>query len=183
MPAIPSAAAKPPGAVTAAYLERAAMAYLERYASSGENLRRVLTRKVQRRCRERGEDAGPFLPLIDETLRKLATSGLVDDIRYAEGRVASLRRRGGSTRSIAAKLAAKGVDGEVAREAIAAHEGDDAEAARALARRRRLGPHRPRDREAYREKDIASLARAGFSLRVARAVVDGEEDEDASERL
>lgn len=180
MHATTPAAARP---VTAAYLERAAMAYLERYASSGENLRRVLERKVRRRCRERGEDPESFMPLIAETLRKLATSGLVDDVRYAEGRVASLRRRGGSTRAIAAKLAAKGVGREVAQDAIAAHEGDDVEAARALARRRRLGPHRSRDREAHRDKDVASLARAGFSLRVAKAVVDAEGDEDAPERL
>lgn len=159
------------------------MAYLERYASSSENLRRILERKIQRRCRERGEDPATFLPLIDETLRKLATSGILDDVRYAEGRVATLRRRGGSTRAIAAKLASKGVGAEVARDAIAGHEGDDVEAALALARRRRLGPHRIRDREAHREKDLASLARAGFSLRVARAVVDGESDGEAPERL
>jgi regulatory protein len=176
-------ATRPPRPVTPAYLERAAMAYLERYSSSGENLRRILTRKIQRRCRERGEDPEGFLPLIDDTLRKLATSGLVDDVRYAESRVATLRRRGGSTRAIAAKLASKGIGAEVARDAIAAHEGDDVEAARALARRRRLGPHRIRDRDAHRDKDIASLARAGFSLRVARAVVDGESDGGASERL
>ena len=49
---------KPPRKVTAAYLQRAAMSYLERYASSAENLRRVLRRKVDKRCRLRGEDLG-----------------------------------------------------------------------------------------------------------------------------
>src|SRR3712207_6913650 len=37
-------------------------------------------------------------------------SGLIDDARYAEARIATLRRRGGSRRAIEAKLAAKGVD-------------------------------------------------------------------------
>ena len=46
---------KPPRKVSEAYLQRAAMSYLERYASSAENLRRVLRRKVDKRCRLRGE--------------------------------------------------------------------------------------------------------------------------------
>ena len=48
---------KPPRQVTPAYLQRAALAYLERYASSAENLRRVLKRKVDKRCRLRGEES------------------------------------------------------------------------------------------------------------------------------
>ena len=59
-------------------------------------------------------------------------------------------------------------------------EEDDAaelEAARALARRRRLGPWRgPAERAARREKDLAALARAGFGLDLARQVIDADED-------
>src|SRR5215212_10555737 len=110
---------RPPGKVTAAYLERAALAYLERYASSAENLRRILTRKVERRCRLRGEEPEPFLALVDDAVRRSVESGLVDDRRYAEARAASLRRRGGSARLIRAKLAAKGVEREAAAAALA----------------------------------------------------------------
>ena len=48
------------------------------------------------------------------------------------------------------------------------------QAAHALARRRKLGPYRPGERSAYREKDLAALARAGFSFGIAREVIDGE---------
>jgi regulatory protein len=168
---------RPPGKVTAAYLERAALAYLERYASSAENLRRVLTRKVERRCRLRDEEPGPFMPLVETTVRRTVESGLVDDRRYAEARAASLRRRGGSARLIRAKLAAKGVEREAAAAALA-DDTDDAErvAAEALARRRRLGPYRTRDRAAHRDRDMAALARAGFPYGLARSVIDGEGD-------
>src|SRR3954471_5129270 len=112
-------APRPPGKVTAAYVERAALAYLERFASSADNLRRVLTRKVERRCRLREEEPEPFLPLVDDVVRLIVASGLVDDRRYAEARTASLRRRGGSAQLIVAKLAAKGVEREVAAAALA----------------------------------------------------------------
>ena len=173
------AAIRPPRPVSLAYLDRAALAYLERYASSSENLRRVLTRKIEKRCRLRGEDPAPFLPLVDEVVRRAIGGGYLDDQRYAEGRVAALRRRGGSTRGIAAKLRAKGVDPSAIGAALASHETDDAGAAWAFARRRRLVPYRTAERaerrgKDAREKDLAALMRAGFSYGLAKAVVDGD---------
>ena len=45
----------------------------------------------------------------------------------------------------------------------------------ALARRRRLGPWRSGpERAARRDRDLAALARAGFDLQTARAVIDAE---------
>lgn len=170
---------KPPRKVTLAYLQRAALAYLERYASSAENLRRVLKRKVDNRCRLRGEDPAEFLEMIDEVVAKSLRTGLIDDTRYAEARVATLRRRGGSARAIQAKLSAKGVDRTTIAAALEGGEEDDEEkAAHALARRRKLGPYRPGERAPYRDKDLAALARAGFRFDVARQVVDGEREED-----
>ncbi len=168
---------KPPRRVTPAYLQRAALAYLERYASSAENLRRVLRRKVDKRCRLRGEEPSEFYDMIDEVVAKSLSGGLIDDTRYAEARVASLRRRGGSARAIQAKLSAKGVDRATIAAALEGEDGDEEQAARAFARRRRLGPFRPGERAPYRDKDLAALARAGFRFDVARAIVDGEEPE------
>ena len=167
---------RPPGKVTAAYVERAALAYLERFASSAENLRRVLARKVERRCRLRGEAPEPFLALVGDVVARAIRTGLVDDRRFAEGRVATLRRRGGSARLIGAKLAAKGVDRTVIAAALADGAEPDADpefaAAQALARRRRLGPYRTGERAPSREKDLAALARAGFAYGIAKRVVD-----------
>ncbi len=101
-------------------------------------------------------------------------SGLVDDRRYAVGGVASLRRRGASARLIGAKLSSKGVSRDVAAGAIGNEADAEREAAWALARRRRLGPYRPRERQAFREKDLAAMARAGFGFALAKSVIDGE---------
>ncbi|MGF9758202.1 regulatory protein RecX [Microvirga sp. 0TCS3.31] len=169
---------KPPRKVTAAYLQRAAMSYLERYASSAENLRRVLRRKVDKRCRLRGEDPAEFHDMIDEVVAKSLKIGLIDDTRYAEARVATLRRRGGSARAIQAKLSAKGVDRGTIAAALEGEEGDEEQAARAFARRRKLGPFRPGERAPYRDKDLAAMARAGFRFDIARSVIEGERDEE-----
>lgn len=171
-------ARKPPRKVTPAYLQRAALAYLERYSSSAENLRRVLRRKVDKRCRLRGEDPAEFHEMIDEVVAKSLRSGLIDDTRYAQARVATLRRRGGSARAIQAKLSAKGVDRTTIAEALEGEEGDEKQAARAFARRRKLGPFRPGERAPYRDKDLAAMARAGFRFDVARDVIDQQSTED-----
>ncbi len=168
---------RPPRPVTSAYLERAALAYLERYASSADNLARVLRRKVEARCRLRGEDATEFLPRVEPVVARAVTAGLLDDSRYAAGRVATLRRRGGSARLIAAKLGAKGVERATIQAALADDPGDELTAAKALARRRRIGPFRSGERSAFREKDLAVLARAGFAFGIARQVVDAEAEE------
>ena len=166
-----------PKRISRPYLEYAALAYLERFSSSAENLRRVLMRKVERSCRHHGEDAGDYAGLVAEVVQRCAGAGLVDDRRYAEGRVASLRRRGGSARAIAAALDRKGVERDVVQAALAADETDDAAAAHAFARRRRIGPYRIGDRTAHREKDLAAFARAGFGYATARAVLDGQAED------
>ncbi|HZW47967.1 MAG TPA: regulatory protein RecX, partial [Microvirga sp.] len=56
-------------------------------------------------------------------------------------------------------------------------EDDEERAARAFARRRKLGPYRPGERVPYRDKDLAAMARAGFRFDVARSIIDGELDE------
>ncbi|MCJ2142458.1 RecX family transcriptional regulator [Methylobacterium sp. E-066] len=178
---------RPPGPVSAAWLQRVALYYLERYSASTEMLRRTLSRRVDKRARLRGEDPSAFAEMIAATVARAVSAGLVDDVRFADTRLATLRRRGTSSRGAAAKLAAKGVPRDVVeatmraeREAIPEAEAADIElqAARAYAKRRRLGTHRrPDTRELYRDRDLGALARAGFSYDLARRVVDADPDE------
>ncbi|QQP88639.1 RecX family transcriptional regulator [Skermanella sp. TT6] len=185
MPSIPGP--NPPGRrqqkpVTAQYLENAALYYLQRFASSSANLRRVLMGKVERSARAHGTDRAEGAALVEALIERYQRSGLLDDKAYAEAKAASLHRRGTSTRAIREKLSLKGVGGD---EIAAALESVDEEtpgdtelaAAVALARRRRLGPFRRTGREEHREKDMAALGRAGFGYQIARKVVDAEDPE------
>ncbi len=172
-----------PKPATPAYLERAALFYLERYASSAENLRRVLLRKVQRSARAHGTDPAEGAATVDALVARFARAGLLDDALYARGQALSLMRRGTSARGIRAKLAQRGVaEAEIAAAmAACAEEAGDPELAAALAyaRRRRLGPYRnaPEARAAAREKDLAALARKGFAPALCLRVIDAEEAE------
>ncbi len=174
-----------PRRITPQYLYNAAVYYLERYSSSSENVKAVLRRKVWRAARETDVDQAEAEQWIDETVAKLQRAGMLDDRAYADMRVLSLRRSGESARSIRMKLAAKGVDADTIAAALAQieEENNDWIAAAAYARRRRLGPFRdPASREERRQRDLASLARKGFGIEIARAVVEAE-DEDALDAL
>jgi regulatory protein len=172
------AARSPPKPVTAASLEASALFYLERFASSAANLRRVLLRRVQRSAALHGTDPDAGTLLVDALVGRLLVNGLLDDRNYAAAKSASLRRRGASARAIAAKLASQGVERGLIQAALADADADaprdtgDLAAAAALARRRRLGPFRPPDlRDAWRLKDLAAFARAGFSRSVAEQIL------------
>ena len=151
-------------------LESWALHYLGRYASSAENLRRVLTRKARRRS---PEQAAAAAVLIDALLTRYRESGLLDDAAYAAARVHSLHRRGESLRAMRARLAAKGVSATDVADAVSSLRGaardPDLAAACAFARRRRLGPFRRATADFARE--LGTFARAGFSRRIAEAVL------------
>jgi len=159
-----------------ALLEKWALFYLERYASSAENLRQVLLRRVRRRVGSDGEAVRAAGALIDPLIARYRATGLLDDAAYAAGQARRGLARGRSLPRIAAGLAAKGVGREDAAAAVAALTqgavGPDLIAACAFARRRRLGPFRPAALGAAdRGRELAAFARAGFDRRAAEAVL------------
>jgi regulatory protein len=110
---------------------------------------------------------------ISELVERYQGSGVLDDARFARNLASHLNARGKSARAIRQKLAVRGVPEGVASELMATRReqepGAELEAARAYVRKRRLGPFRkPEEREAHRHKDLASLARQGFSFDIAR---------------
>ena len=162
--------------VTAASLENAALHYLERFASSAANLRRVLMRRVKRAAAEHGSDPAEGAALVEALIERLQRSGVLDDRSYAEAKAASLHRRGTSRRALAGRLAGQGIDGTLIAQALSGIEEQtgDAElaAACALARRRRLGPYRVGPaREDTARKELGAFARAGFSRDIASRVL------------
>ncbi|MBD1545797.1 regulatory protein RecX [Roseibium aggregatum] len=162
-------------------LTRAAIHYLDRYSSSLENLRKVLTRKVKRAATANGRAPEEFREIVDQVVEKCRRAGMVDDRTYAETKLAGLRRRGRSKRQIEATLASKGVDRDLIATVVDQDNTSDLEAAQTYARRRKLGPWRTRgQREERREKDMAALCRAGYSYDIARKVIDAADDGEAT---
>lgn len=172
-----------PKPATAARLEKAALAHIDRYATSAANLRNVLMRRVARSVRLHDTERGEAAEWVEAIIAKLLERRLLDDAGYARARAGSLHRSGASRRKITGMLQQKGVGRSDIAAALAAldAESDNSElvAACNYARRRRLGPYRLSEaRKERRERDLAALARAGFGYGTARRVVDAQSVED-----
>lgn len=150
-----------------AALDRSALRYVERYATTRAKLAAFLKRKV----RERGW-AGDDPPAIDELVERFAELGYVDDAAFAEARAASLTRRGYGLRRVADSLRAAGVEESDASPATDTARDNAWNAALVFARRKKIGPYAIAvpDRGA-REKALGAMLRAGHGLDIARRVV------------
>lgn len=176
---------KIPKPVTPQSLRNAALRYLDRFATSRENLRQVLMRRVQTSNYHHETPLQDGIDWIDELLNKLTDSKLINDRTYAEMRAGALHRKGTSVKIIRMKLLEKGLSNNDITHALDALEKEtqsdnlERDAAIALAKRRRLGPWRlPSRREEFKEKDLAAMARAGFSYDLAREIIEAETAED-----
>jgi regulatory protein len=167
-------------------LRKAALYYIDRYATSGEHLKSVLMRRVTRSARLHDTNQEEGRIWVDEIVADLVNRRLVDDRAFAETRSISLHRGGASRRKIAMSLKMKGVgsdDIEAALRALdEAHDNSELVAARNYARRRRFGPWcNAEERTDRRDRELAAMARAGFSFRMAQRVIDAA-DIDALDR-
>ncbi|HEX6274711.1 MAG TPA: RecX family transcriptional regulator [Polyangiaceae bacterium] len=160
--------------LTARELEDAALRYLNRFDCSVDKLRKHLRGLVRRR----GGDAA-LGEHIEMLLERYRASGLVNDERFAGNLTERLQSRGASRRMVVQKLRLRGVARDVAEAAARSSPASELEAARAYARRRRLGPHRPEaERAANRHRDLAALARQGFDHDTASRALGYGADED-----
>ena len=176
-----------PKKATAKYLENSAAHYLGRFATSRAHLRQLMMQKVKRSADHHGTDPAEGEKFVDDIIAKFERYGFLDDKAYAEMRARSLHAKGTPVRGIRYKLMQKGLEEEYI-DAALDHLADeeraanlDLAAALTLARRRRIGPYRTDDKEARgerREKDMAILARAGFSYDVVCQVLDADSVEE-----
>ncbi|HSI00978.1 MAG TPA: RecX family transcriptional regulator [Reyranella sp.] len=169
-----------PKPITARSLHNAAAFYLERYPSTAENLRRVLLRRVRKAEMADAPVIDNVQQTIDAIVAKFVFAGAVDDQAFAQTKARALHRRGSSSRLTRQKLKLAGIDGDTLDKAMAGLDQEldtdprqrEWQAAVALARRRRLGPFRPKDRTEHRNRDLAAMARGGFEYQLARKVID-----------
>jgi regulatory protein len=172
-------AAEPPGSGSAAVdaepdPESVARAIALRLLSAAPRSRAQLEEALARR--------GVPEDVAERLVDRFTEVGLVDDAAYAELLVRSRHdERGLARRALAHELRAKGIDPDVAQEALAGiDDADELAAARALVRRRAAATAGlPPDRR--RRRLAAMLARKGYGPAVAIRVVDellGEERAD-----
>ncbi len=155
-------------------VEQMALAYVNRFDCTAAKLKRHLAERVRKQGGNENAEAW-----IAELVERYLGSGVLNDVRFAKNLATQLTTRGKSSRMISQKLAMRGVSSEVAQELMATRRQDEPnaelDAARAFARKRRLGSHRdPEKRAENRQKDLASLARQGFSFDTAKKALEVE---------
>ena len=167
---------RPPPPLDAAALERLALRYAERFATTRGKLADYLGRKIRERGWE-GEAADPHA-----LAQRMADLGYVDDRLYAESRAAALGRKGLGARRVTMALRQAHVTAADAEDLAPAIAGRAGEAARTFARRKRIGPFgMPTDDRAVRDKQLAAMLRAGHGFAVSRAIVFANSEEELDE--
>lgn len=148
-------------------LERLALYYAGRYATTRAKLRTYLKRKLVERGWG-GEGEAPVEALVE----RLAGLGYVDDRAFAASRAASLSRRGYGERRLRDSLAAAGIEEQDAAEAREQARAEAWRSALRFAERRRIGPFAGEEPDrAGREKAMGAMIRAGHPPAIARRLV------------
>lgn len=183
--AAPRKGPKIPKRITEKHLYNAGLAYLQRFPSSTAHFKAVMSRRIERSCRQhKDQDKEACLALLEAVTGRFAEMGYLNDELYLRGMVTSLRGRGLSSMAILMKLKQKGLNETEVRDALAVFDDDrdgDLHAALKLCRRKKIGPFAREDADpAHRQKWLAALARGGFSYEQASRALDMPPDEAES---
>ena len=164
----------PPPPLDGPSLERLALRYVERFATTRGKLSDYLRRKV----RERGWEGASAD--ADALAERMAMLGYVDDRAFAEAKATALTRRGLGGRRVSVALRQAKVGEEDAATVRPMVEASAADSALGFARRKRIGPFaeavadRPK-----REKQLAQMVRAGHAFAISRRIVDAAPGEES----
>lgn len=157
-------------------LERMALNYVARYATTSSKLNHYLARKIAEALRLGMIDGGEADALSQrgsEIVARCAELGYVNDDAWAKGKASTLRARGYGDRRIRETLRAAGLDTEII-DTLLAENGDDGshdhafQSALRFARQRKIGPFASAepDKRAV-SKNVVKLVRAGHPYDIA----------------
>ncbi len=150
-----------------ARLRSLALHYVGRYATTRGKLRTYLKRKLH----ERGWSAEQA-PDVDQLVEEFAERGYVDDQGFAQGKTASLKRKGMGAFRIKASLQAAGIEGDMI-ESLTQVESEEAMSlALNFARRKHIGPFAPKaPDDKLRNRWMSAFLRAGHRASDAQAIL------------
>jgi regulatory protein len=183
MPPRPSRAApkerRPPPPLDAAALDRLALRYVERFATT----RGKLTDYLRRKIRERGWDGAAADPAA--LAEKMAELGYIDDLAFGEARATAMARRGLGRRRVSVAFRQAGIGEDDAATLAAGIEDRSVQAALTFARKKRIGPFAlTAPDKALREKQIGMMIRGGHDFTLSRRIATmapGEATDDLSD--
>ena len=153
-----------------------ALAYVEKYAPSKQQLKTYLLKKYLRTSvpNVKKQDVNN---LIDIVLSDLEKSKFVNDKFYSDSKAKSMIQRGSSINKIRNYLISKGINDKFINETVSKIEDNNSDqdffSAIKICKKKRIGPARTEDnRPLFYKKDISLLARNGFDFETSKKVMD-----------
>ena len=167
--------------VTVDEMRNFALAYVEKYAPSKQQLRTYLLKKYLKLSvpNVKKQDV---TNLIDIVLSDLEKNKFINDKFYSESKAKSMIRRGSSINKIRNYLIGKGVNDEFIKDTVNKINEDNSDqdffSAIKICKKKRIGPARIDDnRPLYYKKDISLLARNGFDFETSKKVMELKKDD------
>ncbi len=158
-----------------------ALAYVDKYAPSKQQLRTYLLKKYLKLSvpNIKKQDV---TSLIDVVLSDLEKSKFINDKFYSESKAKSMIRRGSSINKIRNYLIGKGVKDQFIKDTVNKinenNSDQDFFSAIKICKKKRIGPARTEDnRSLFYKKDISLLARNGFDFETSKKVMDLQKDD------
>jgi len=167
--------------VTVDEMRNFALAYVEKYAPSKQQLRTYLLKKYLKLSvpNVKKQDV---TNLIDIVLSDLEKNKFINDKFYSESKAKSMIRRGSSINKIRNYLIGKGVNDEFIKDTVNKINEDNSDqdffSAIKICKKKRIGPARIDDnRPIFYKKDISLLARNGFDFETSKKVMELKKDD------
>ena len=167
--------------VTVEEMRNFALAYVEKYAPSKQQLKTYLLKKYLKISVPdvKKKDVNN---LIDIVLSDLEKSKFINDKFYSESKAKSMIQRGNSINKIRNYLLGKGINETFIKDTVEKIKEDNSDqdffSAIKLCKKKRIGPARAEDnRTLFYKKDISLLARNGFDFETSKKVMDINKEE------
>ena len=167
--------------VTVEEMRNFALAYVEKYAPSKQQLKTYLLKKYLK-VSVPNVKKQDVTNLIDIVLPDLEKSKFINDKFYSESKAKSMIQRGSSINKIRNYLFGKGIDQEFIKDTVSKIKKENVDqdffSAIKICKKKRIGPARTEDnRTLFYKKDISLLARNGFDFDTSKKVMDIEKDD------
>ena len=167
--------------VTVDEMRNFALAYVEKYAPSKQQLKTYLLKKYLK-ISVSNVKKRDVMSLIDIVLSDLVKSKFINDKFYSESKAKSMIQRGNSINKIRNYLINKGINNEFIKDTVNKITDENSEqdffSAIKLCKKKRIGPARIEDnRSLFYKKDISLLARNGFDFETSKKVMEIKKDD------
>tara|TARA_B100001057_G_scaffold190902_1_gene191714 strand:+ start:4204 stop:4767 length:564 start_codon:yes stop_codon:yes gene_type:complete len=167
--------------VTVEEMRNFALAHVEKYAPSKQQLKTYLLKKYLK-ISVPSVKKQDITNLIDIVLLDMEKNKFINDKFYSDSKAKSMIQRGNSINKIRSYLIGKGINDKFIKETVEKINNENSEqdffSALKICKKKRIGPARAEDnRSLFYKKDISLLARNGFDFETSKKVMDIEKED------